>query len=146
MKKTHLYLRKKFFVYYQVIFTIARNATIHHNKGRIGPESLTWTNLIALGPMVFDKKQIFLTKFLGEPLRIILVKKIENPTSRFWREDFLRFWPYMGMAASWVMWPNFFLTIFFSRDVRMLHMKSGWNWLNGLGGKYDLLRYAKKWT
>jgi len=92
--------------------------------------------------MVIDKKQIFLTKFLGEPLRIILVKKIENPTSPFWQEDFLRYWPYMGMAASWVMWPNFFLTIFFFRDVGMLHMKFGWNWLNGLG-EYDLLRYAK---
>ena len=38
----------------------------------------------------------------------------------------------MVMAAILVMWSNFFLTVFLSHDLGMLHMKFGWNWLNGL--------------
>ena len=62
--------------------------------GQGQPRVIIWTTLVVLPYTMLH------TKFQG------------HWSIGFVEEDFLRFLPYMGMAAMLVMWPNSFILIF----------------------------------
>ena len=85
--------------------------------GQGQPRNIIWTTLVVLTYTMLH------TKFQGQ-------RSIGSG-----EEDFLRFLPYMGMAAILVMWPGPFEQIFVSPDPWRLHMKFGYNWPSSFRGE-----------
>ena len=63
------------------------------------------------------------------------VKFQDHRTSGSGEEDFLRFLPYMGMAATLVMLPKPFIQTFVFPFPRRLHIKFGFDWPIGFRGE-----------